>query len=87
MPMQITDAADNRELNHVGLGLTEAEARELRDTLTTLLEDSGERHEHVSSSDYKRELTVWLRRVDEPSGHQSPTLAKPSALAEAPADA
>lgn len=60
--MQIDDTANSRVLNHVGLGLTEAEARELRDTLTTLLEDSGERHEHVSSSDSQRELTVWLVR-------------------------
>jgi hypothetical protein len=60
--MQIDDTANSRELEHVGLGLTEAEASELRDTLTTLLEDSGERHEHVSSSDHKRELTVWLVR-------------------------
>jgi hypothetical protein len=35
--MQIDDTADNRVLNHIGLGLTESEARELRDTLTTLL--------------------------------------------------
>ena len=61
-PMQIDDTAHDRELNHLGLGLTEAEASELRDTLTTLLEDSGERHEHVSSSDFSRELTVWLVR-------------------------
>jgi hypothetical protein len=48
--MQIT-GTDTRVLNRVGLGLTETEARELRDTLTTLLEDSGNRHEHVSSSE------------------------------------
>lgn len=58
--MQIDDTANSRELHHVGLGLTEAEARELQDTLTTLLEDPGERHEHVPSSDHQRELTVWL---------------------------
>ena len=62
--MQIDDTANSRELTHVGLGLTEAEASELRDMLTTLLEDSGERHEHVSSSDYTRELTVWSSATD-----------------------
>jgi len=60
--MQIDDTANSRELSHVGLGLTEAEASELRDTLNTLLEDSGERHEHVSSSDFQRELTIWIVR-------------------------
>jgi hypothetical protein len=61
--MQIDDTANNRELHHVGLGPTEAEARELQDTLQTLLDDPGELHEHVSSSDYQRELTVWLVRA------------------------
>jgi len=56
--MKIDDTRNERELSHVGLGLTEMEARELRDTLDTLLDDPGERHEHVSSSDAQRELTV-----------------------------
>ena len=60
--MKLDDTANRRQLNHLGLGLTEAEVRELRDTLTTLLEDSGERYEHVSSSDRQRQLTVWLVR-------------------------
>ena len=60
--MKIDDTANRRQLNHLRLGLTEAEARELRDALTTLLKDSGERHEHVSSSDRQRQLTVWLVR-------------------------
>jgi hypothetical protein len=58
--MQIT-GTDTRVLNRVGLGLTETEARELRDTLTTLLEDSGNRHEHVSSSDYQRRANGLAR--------------------------
>ena len=37
--MKIDDTANRRQLNHLRLGLTEAEARELRDTLTTLLPD------------------------------------------------
>jgi hypothetical protein len=60
--MRIDDTANSRELQHVGLGLTEGEARELRDTLETLLRDPAERHEHVSSADFQRELTVWLLR-------------------------
>ena len=60
--MRIDDTANSTELTHVGLGLTEDEARELRDTLDVLLEDPGARHEYVASSDYQRELTVWLKR-------------------------
>ena len=60
--MRIDDILAERDLQQVGIGLTEAEALELRDTLNVLLEDSGPRHEHVSSSDYSRELTVWIVR-------------------------
>jgi hypothetical protein len=61
--MKIDDTANHRELQHVGIGLTESEARGLRDTLDTLLGDPGARHEHVPSSDYQRELTIWLVRA------------------------
>jgi hypothetical protein len=60
--MQIDDTANHRELSHLGLGLTEAEARELRDTLDSLLADPSSRHEHVASFDFQREITVWLVR-------------------------
>lgn len=60
--MQIDDTKNERQLDHLGLGLTETEARELRDALDALLGDPGERHEHVSSADYQVELTVWLDR-------------------------
>jgi hypothetical protein len=38
--VQIDDTANRRSLRHVGLGLTEAEARELRDTLDPSLPPS-----------------------------------------------
>jgi hypothetical protein len=60
--MKIDDVVNKHELRHVGLGLTEAEAMELRDTLEALLGDPKPRHEHVSSADFDRELTVWLVR-------------------------
>ncbi len=60
--MEINDTENNRKLSHVGLGLTEGEARDLRDTLDTLLADPGERHEHVASIDFQTELTIWLAR-------------------------
>lgn len=60
--MRIDDVVNQRDLRHVGLGLTESEAIELRDALDTLLSDPAPRHEHVSSGDYGRELTVWIVR-------------------------
>jgi hypothetical protein len=59
--MQIDDVAGSRQLAHVGLRLTKAEAEELRDTLDLLLENSADTHEHVSSVDYQTELTVWIQ--------------------------
>lgn len=58
--MFIEDVDSRTKLASVGLGLTEAEARELRDVLETLLDDQEARHEHVSSADYQTELTVWI---------------------------
>ena len=62
--MRIDDVANERELRHVSLGLAESEAIELRDALNTLLGDPEPRHEHVSSADYDRELTVWIVRKE-----------------------
>lgn len=60
MQMFIEDANTRTRLSSVGLGLTQDEARELRDTLEILLENPPGRHEHVSSSDYQTEVTVWI---------------------------
>jgi hypothetical protein len=60
--MLIDDVKGGRRLSHVGVGLTEAEARDLRDTLETLLRDPNERHEHVSSLDFQTELTLYIQR-------------------------
>jgi hypothetical protein len=60
--MRIDDVVNQRDLAHMGLGLTESEAVELRNVLNTLLGDPEPRHEHVSSEDYGRELTIWIIR-------------------------
>lgn len=62
--MLIDDTSGGRRLSHVGLGLTRAEAEELRDVLDVLLGEEPGRHEHVSSADYQRELTLWITAVD-----------------------
>ena len=58
------DTADDGRLRQVILGLTRAEAAELRDALNDLIErfDRSETdawHTHVSSSDFQTEITVW----------------------------
>ena len=58
--MRIDDINENRALQHVGLRLTVAEAKELRDSLGLLLAGGPDRHEHVSSADHQTEITVWL---------------------------
>ena len=51
-----TDCACNR----ISLFLTNVEAQELRTILDDLLEAEPHRHEHLSSADYKKELTICL---------------------------
>jgi len=52
---------ERRPLDEVHLGLTPAEAAELRDALDDLLAAPDEdRHHHVSSADYATELSVRL---------------------------
>lgn len=58
--MRITDLEAKRQLNLVELCLTRAEAQELQSDLDVLLTGGRDRHEHVSSSDYQTELTVWI---------------------------
>ncbi len=59
--MEIQDPDQEQSLNLVELRLTTAEAAELRDALTALLEAPFPgRHEHVSSEDYQVEISVWI---------------------------
>jgi len=58
--MRILDEGEDRSLNRITLYLTMSEASEMRDTLEALLADPVERHEHISSSDYLKELTVCI---------------------------
>ena len=58
--MRILDDDTDRSIQTIILYLTKSEAEELRDSLNLLLEDSSPRHEHVSSEDHRRELTVCI---------------------------
>jgi hypothetical protein len=58
--MKIEDLESKKPVHLLGLCLTTAEARELRDDLNVLLGDGQDRHEHVASADFQTELTVWI---------------------------
>lgn len=63
MRLEEVGGGEPRPLTSVGLGLTLAEARELRDALQSLIAKPAATHEHVSSADYQTEITVFI--VDE----------------------
>ena len=60
--MRILDVEGDKSLSEIALYLTRPEANELMDSLEQLLADPNpnSRHEHVSSSDYKNEITVCI---------------------------
>ena len=58
--MRILDEVTDQSLSAIAIYLTTSEAEELRDSLEQLLKNWESRHEHVSSSDYKRQITVCI---------------------------
>ncbi len=58
--MRILDQESDASLNQITLYLTVSEAQELKDSLEMLLTSSAAHHEHVSSSDFKKELTLTI---------------------------
>lgn len=67
--MRILDEVTDRPCRRVTVLLTHAEAGELRDALVALLNDPDPAgHEHISSEDFRKELTVMLYGEDIPSG-------------------
>ena len=58
--MRILDDESDKALNRITLFLTSAEAAELRDSVKLLLADDSHHHEHVSSADFKKELTLTV---------------------------
>lgn len=57
--MRILDEDSDRPLSRVTLYLTIDEARELRSTLDAVFQDHS-RHEHISSNDYDKQITVCV---------------------------
>ena len=63
--MRILDQDNDRSINAVTLYLTKSEAAELRDSLEQILADPVGRHEHTSSYDYAKEVTVCIYDPDQ----------------------
>ena len=60
-PMRILDEKNDRALSRIILYLTRAEASEFKDSLEMIIrEHEAGRHEHISSKDYLKEVTICL---------------------------
>ena len=62
--MRILDEDNDKAINAVILYLTKSEASELKDSLKQILAEPIGRHEHISSSDYTKEVTVCIYDTD-----------------------
>lgn len=58
--MRILDEETNNPLHRVTLYLTLSEANELSDKVQSLLSATNVHHEHVSSEDYQKEVTLTI---------------------------
>ncbi|HSE31083.1 MAG TPA: hypothetical protein VLA93_05870 [Pyrinomonadaceae bacterium] len=73
--MRILDEDSNRSLRTIILYLTRSEASEFRDSVDLLLADGKFRHEHISSSDHSREITVCLYDANDLEGFDERSIA------------
>ncbi len=60
--MRILDRGHDRPLSKIGLFLTKDEALELRDSLTSLLENKARKgfHHHINNAEYSKEITLAI---------------------------
>lgn len=54
---------ENNELNAVTIVLLRDEAQELIDSLESMLSRTESSHEHITSSDLKKEITVYVKLI------------------------
>ena len=67
--MRILDENTDKSVNAVIIYLTKSEASEMRDSLAQILADPIGRHEHVSNSDYTKEVTICIYDPDHLDEH------------------
>ena len=58
--MRILDDESNKKLDNISIFLTREEILQLRGYLNQLLDNPKLQHSHLSSSDYKKEITICL---------------------------
>ena len=58
--MRILDEESNKSLKNIVLYLTYSQASEFRDSLEELLKKPLNNHSHISSDDYRKEVTVCI---------------------------
>ena len=58
--MRLLDGDSDKSIDEVFIYLTKLEAKELVDSLESLLTDQLGSHNHISSSDHKKEITVCI---------------------------
>lgn len=58
--MRILNKDTDAKVDRIIIYLTKSEANELKDSIVGLLENPESNHEHVSSSDYQKELTITI---------------------------
>jgi hypothetical protein len=63
--VRILNEQTDKSLDAVIVYLTKQEAAELKDSLEQILADHEGRHEHISSEDYRKELTVCIYEMDQ----------------------
>ncbi|MBP7074896.1 MAG: hypothetical protein KBA81_05870 [Rhabdochlamydiaceae bacterium] len=62
--MRILNDESNEKLDNVSIFLTREEAIQFRGYLNQLLENPKLHHSHLSSSDYKKEITICIYEED-----------------------
>jgi hypothetical protein len=58
--MRLLDEDSNKKLDRVTLYLTRSEAEELRDDLERILANPRGNHAHLSSKDFRKEITICI---------------------------
>lgn len=58
--MRILNEISDKSLEKIVLYLTQAEAKELKDSLGQLLDKPSSNHAHISSEDFQKEVTICI---------------------------
>ena len=77
--MRLLDEGSDKSINRVTVYLTKSEADELYNDLKRIIDTPKNNHAHVSSDDYKKEITICLydeNMLDEGFNDRSKKLIK-----------